>query len=98
MSSDRDLLEDTSFDREIVPRDKEGDLLVSLFKNKAYDKGTSLQLAKYPIKEEDLTRLIKEERVIVFSESPMKIYLTEIGRIVACGEFALRQRERKKSN
>ncbi|KKM69782.1 hypothetical protein LCGC14_1447350 [marine sediment metagenome] len=97
MSSDRELLDDVSFDREVVPKDQEGDLLVGLFKKKAYDEETSLQVSKYPIKEEDLTRLIKEERVIVFSESPMKIYLTEIGRIVACGEFALRQRERKKA-
>jgi hypothetical protein len=96
MASNKELLEDVSFDREIVPRDGEGDLLVSLLKKKAYSEGSAIDLAKYPIKEDFLDRLIKEDRVRVFSKSPMKIYLTSIGKIVACGEFALRRSEKKK--
>ena len=94
MASNKELLEDTSFDREVVPRDKEGDLLVSLLKKKAFNEHSAVDLSKYPIKEEFIDRLIKEERINVFSESPMKIYLTPMGKIVAYGEFALRRKEK----
>lgn len=96
MATDKELLEDTSFDREVVPKDQEGDLLVSLFKKKAFDKQSAMEFAKYFMKEDILDRLIKDERIVVFSESPMKVYLAPIGKIIACGEFALRRREAKK--
>jgi len=95
MASNKELLEDVSFDREVVPRDQEGDLLVSLLKKKAFNEKAAIDLKQYPIKEESIDRLIREDRVRVFSESPMKVYLTQIGKIIACGEFALRRSERK---
>jgi len=94
--SDKELLEDISFDREIIPRDPEGDLLVSLFNKKAFNEQSALDLAKYPKIDEFIDRLIKEERVKVFSNSPMKVYLTPMGKIVACGEFSLRRSETRK--
>ena len=94
MSSVKELLEDSSFDREIIPKDPEGDLLVSLFKKKAFKETSAVDLAKYPKIDEFIDRLIKENRVKVFSNSPMKIYLTPIGKIVACGEFSLRRTEK----
>ena len=96
MSSDKELLEDTSFDREIVPKDQVGDLLVSLLRKKALDESTGVLLSKYPLKEGQIDRLIRDDRIGLVSKSPMKVYLTEIGKIVAAGEFALREREKKK--
>jgi len=89
------LLEDTSFDREGVPKDQAGDLLVSLFKKKAFDEQSSVLFSQYPIKEKQLDRLIREDIIHLFSQNSIKIYLTNLGRIVACEEFALRQREKK---
>jgi len=96
MVSDEELLMDTSFDREIVPRDQVGDLLVSLFKNKAFKDDSAILLSKYPIKMEELEPLIKNGRIELVSRSPIKIYLTRIGRLVALGELSLREREKKK--
>ncbi len=96
MASDKELLEDTSFDREVAPRDEAGNLLVSLLRKRAFDENTGVLLSQYPIKEEQLDKLIKEERVKLYSSSPVKICLTKIGKIVACGEFSLREREKKK--
>ena len=89
------MLEDTSFDREGVPKDQAGYLLVSLFKKKAFDEQSSVLLSQYPIKEKQLDRLIREDIIHLFSQNSIKIYLTNLGRIVACEELFLRQREKK---
>ena len=88
------ILKDTSFDRAIVPKDSTGDLLVSLLKKKAYNEKSGVLLSKYPIKAEQLDILIKQNRVKLISHSPVKIFLTDIGKIVAAGEFSLRNREK----
>ncbi len=93
MATDKELLEDISFDREVVPKDQEGDLLVGLLKKKAYDEKSAIDLARFPIREEFIDRLIKENRIQVFANSPMKVFLTPMGKIIAMGEFALRRRE-----
>jgi len=93
MATDKELLEDISFDREVAPKDQEGDLLVGLLKRKAYDEKSAVDLAKFPVREEFIDRLIKEDRIRVFANSPMKVFLSPIGKMVAMGEFALRRRE-----
>ena len=95
MSTDEDLLKDTSFDREIVPKSKVGDLLVSLLKKKAINEASAQLLSKYPIKIEDLEPLIKQGRVELISHSPIKVFLTPIGKLVALGEYSLREREKQ---
>ena len=65
MVSNKELLEDTSFDREIVPKDVEGDLLVSLLKKKAFGEKNAILLSKYPLKEGQIDRLIKENRIMI---------------------------------
>lgn len=95
MSTDKELLEDTSFDREIVPRDELGNLLISLLKHKAYDRGSAIEREKYPIREGDLSELIKLRYIESFSASPTKLYLTNKGKILAYGEYCLRERENK---
>ncbi len=89
------LLEDTTFDREISPKDERSNLLVSFLKKKAFDRKTSILLSKYPIKIEYLDKLIKLKRIEVISESPIRAYLTPIGKLVALGEYSLREREKK---
>jgi len=91
-----DLLKDTSFDRDISPRDERSNLLVSLLKNEAFNEKTSIHLSKYPIKSEDLEKLIKLKRIELVSQSPIKVYLTPVGKLVALGEYSLREREKKK--
>ncbi|MFX0132027.1 MAG: hypothetical protein ACFFDN_00145 [Candidatus Hodarchaeota archaeon] len=95
MLTDKELLEDTSFDREIVPKDEIGDLLVSLLKNRAYDESSAVLLSRYPVKVGQIDQLIKEDRIKLISQIPTKLYLTKMGKIIACGEYALRQREKK---
>ncbi|MFX1480546.1 MAG: hypothetical protein ACFFCI_20850 [Promethearchaeota archaeon] len=95
MPSDKELLEDVSFDREIVPKDVIGDLLVSLLRNKAYDERSAVLLSQYPVKIGQIDQLIKEDRIRLISQSPTKIYLTKMGKIIACGEYAIRQQEKK---
>ncbi len=90
----KELLEDTTFDREIVPRDEIGDLLVSLLKKRVFDKNSAVDLSKYPIKLEQLEPLIKNNRVELISKSPIKIYLKPLGKLVALGELSLREREK----
>ena len=93
MNSDSELLDDVSFDRNFVPKDQEGDLLVSLLRNEAFGEKSAILLEKYPIKPEQLERLIKEDRVVIVSQNPMRIYLTDFGKIVACGELSIRKSE-----
>lgn len=93
MTLNKKLLEDISFDRKIVPKDSEGDLLVSLFNKKAFNEQSAIDLTKYPKTEEFINRLIKENRVKIFSND--LIYLTPIGKIVACGELSLRKQEKR---
>ena len=93
----RSLLEDTTFDREISPRDERSNLLISLLKNRAFDKNKSILLSEYPITMEELEPLIKQKRVELISQSPIRIYLTPMGKLVALGELSLREREKKKT-
>ena len=90
-----ELLKDTSFDREVSPKDERSNILVSLFKKKAFKEDSAVLTSIYPQKQEVFNDLIKQDRIELISKSPMKMYLTKIGKIVACGEFALRERERK---
>lgn len=90
----KELLEDTTFDREIVPRDEIGDLLVSLLKKRVFDENSAVDISNYPIKLEQLEPLIKNERVELISNSPIKIYLKPLGKLVALGELSLREREK----
>ncbi len=94
MCSDKELLEDTSFDREVAPRNQVGDLLVSLLKKKAFDVTSAQPLSKYPLKMKDLEPLIKNGRIELISQDPIKIYLKPIGKIVAMGEYSLRERKK----
>ncbi|MHA1403783.1 MAG: hypothetical protein ACTSSI_08465 [Candidatus Helarchaeota archaeon] len=92
--SDSEILKDTRFDREVAPKTAKSDLLVSLLKNNAFSEDSAILLSKYPIKPQELDELISRGRVELISNSPIKIYLTRIGKIVAYGEFALRNREK----
>jgi len=96
MVTDKELLEDVSFDREVIPKDAIGDLLVSLLINKAYDEKSAILLSKYSIKVGRLDRLIRDDRIRLISDSPVKVYLTGMGKIIACGEYAIRQQEERK--
>ncbi len=91
--SNKELLEDVTFDREIAPKDAIRDILVDLLKKKAFDKKSSILLSEYSLKEGQFDQLIKNNRIKLILNGPIKYYLTEIGRIVAYGEFTLRQRE-----
>lgn len=95
MSTDDDLLKDTSFDREIAPKNQVGDLLVSLFNKEIFGPQKGVLLSKYPIKQKQIDKLIKDNVIDLYSSSPIKVYLTKFGKIVACGEYALRQREKR---
>ncbi len=94
MATNKELLEDTTFDRVVAPKDQISNLLISLIKKKSFNEETALLLSDYPIKAEDLEPLIKNGRVELFSKSPMKIYLTQLGKLVALGELSLREREK----
>ena len=98
MATNKELLDDVSFDTNIAPINQEGNLLISLLKNGAFNERAGILRSKYPVKDKELDRLISEGRVKMFSQSPMKIYLTEIGKIVACGELSIRSSENKKAN
>lgn len=93
MVSDKELLDDTSFDREIVPKDEIGNLLRSLLKKRAFSTKRGIEREKYPIKESDLDELIKLKIVASVTASPTELHLTEKGKIVAFGEYALNRRE-----
>ena len=95
MLSNKELLEDILFDREICPRNAEGDFLVSLLNKKSFDKQSAIDITKYQKTEEFIDRLIKENRVKIFSNNSIRVYLTPIGKIIAYGEFSLRKRETK---
>ena len=93
MATNKELLDDISFDRKVAPKDQISNLLVSLIKKKAFDENTAIELSKYNVKAEELDTLIKNGRVEIFSKSPTKIYLTELGKLVALGELSIRKRE-----
>ena len=96
MSTTRELLEDTTFDREVAPKNQISNLLVSLIKKKAFNEKSAQLQSDYPIKAEEMDSLLKQGRIEMFSQSPMKIYLTPLGKLVALGELSLREREREK--
>jgi len=96
MSTDDDLLKDTSFDREVAPKNQVGDLLVSLLKKSAFSTTSAKLLSNYPVKMEDLEPLIKQGRIELISQSPIKVFLTPIGKLVALGEYSLREREKQR--
>jgi len=93
MPTDKELLEETSFDRGIVPKDEIGNLLRSLLKNRAFSNKRGIERKKYPIKESDLNELIKLGIVASITSSPKILHLTEKGKIVAFGEYTLNKRE-----
>jgi hypothetical protein len=90
------VLNDTEFEKKFVSKTHASDVLVSLLKKGAVDKESAILLSNYPIKPEELDPLIKNGRVQMFANSPMRIYLTDMGQIVAAGEMALRQRMKAK--
>ena len=93
--SDKELLEETSFDRQIVPKDEIGNLLRSLLKKRAFSDKRGIEREKYPIKDSDLNELVKLGIVVSITTSPEKLYLTEKGKIVAFGEYSLSKREKQ---
>ena len=93
MVSDKELLEETSFERQIIPKDETGNLLRSLLKKRAFSNKRGIKREKYPIKESDLNKLKKLGIVASITASPEKLHLTEKGKIVAFGEYSLSKRE-----
>lgn len=90
-----ELLKDVSFDRQVAPRNESGNLLVSLIKKKATSPETAVPRVNYPISNVELRVLIKAGRVVSVAHSPEHLYLTDIGALVACGEWTLRKLEKK---
>lgn len=99
MVSDKELLEDISFIRKVVPKDAISDLLYDLLRKKAFNEKSAILLSEYSISIENgqIDRLITEDRIRFVSDSPIKVYLTGMGKIIACGEYAIRQQEKKKN-
>jgi hypothetical protein len=96
MKTNKELLNDTTFDREIAPKDNISDLLVNLIKNKAFDEKSALQISNCLPNRLSLYVLIKQDKIEIFSKDPQNtlgIYLTKLGKIVAFGEVSLRARE-----
>lgn len=89
------LLDDTSFDRQIAPKDPASNLLVNLLRKRAIDEKSAVLLSECAIKEDQLDPLLQTGRVQMFANSPTKVYLSKMGQIVACGELSIRNRERK---
>ena len=73
----------------------EGNVLLKLLTKKAYGMETAILLSELGVNEKDLTRLKNEHRIEMFSNSPTKVYLTRMGKIIAAGECSLRIRARK---
>ena len=90
------LLNETDFDRTVAPKTNISDLMVSLLKKGAYDEKSAILLSNYPVNPANLDNLIKTGRVKIFSNSPTKIYLTDMGQIIAAGELSLRNHEKKR--
>jgi hypothetical protein len=90
-----ELLGDVSFDRKIAPRNESGNLLVSLIKKKAISPETAQPRSNYLINNTELDTLVKAGRVISVANNPPYLYLTDIGALVACGEWTLRKLEKK---
>ena len=79
----------------VLPKELAMDLLVSLFKKKAFDEESSVFLSQYPIKEQQLEELVRKDLIHLFSEDSTKIYLTHLGRIWICNDFVQQLRKNK---
>lgn len=88
-------LKDVTFEQQFVPRSDIGNILINLYKRKAFDEESAILLSEYPIKVKFMDLLIKQKRVTLFMDKiygSIKIYLTLIGKIIAFGELILRKR------
>ena len=94
--SNKELLDDVSFDRTVAPRDEVSNLMVSLLNKRAFDEKHGKLRSDYPLKDKDLKELVKLGIIECFTASPEKLFLSEKGRIVAYGEYSMRKRESKK--
>jgi hypothetical protein len=92
----KEMLSDITFEKKNVPKSRVGDLLISLLKHRAFDAKSAILLSKYPVKEDDLEPFIKNDMIGLIQNSPLKVYLNDLGRLVAAGEFAIRQAEKEK--
>ena len=82
--------------KDILSKDPEWDFLINLLEKKAFNKESAINLIKYSKSVNFIDRLIKEERIEVFPTSPMQVCLTQMGKIIAYGEFILRKQEKNK--
>jgi hypothetical protein len=74
----------------------EGNVLVNLLTKKAYSEETAVYLSELGVSEKDLGRLKTDNRIMMITHSPTKVYLTRMGKIIAAGECSLRFRARAK--
>ena len=92
--SDKELLEDTSFDRIIAPKDDiKIQLLVRLLKKRVIDPKSAIIVDN--VKKEILKELAELGRIIHKHHSPAKVYLTPLGILIAQGELIIRKYEKK---
>lgn len=94
MPLNTEIIENVDCDKSLISRNQEGDFLVGLLGKKAFNKKSAVLLDNHLIKTAQLERLLREKRVKVFSKKPVKVYLTKLGTLVACGEVSIRRFER----
>ena len=89
-------MEDNSFfNKDAIPKEEVTDLLMNLFKKKAFDEESSVFLSQYPIKEQQLEELIQKDIIHIISQNITQIYLTHIGRILICEELVQQLKKNK---
>ncbi len=72
----------------------EGNVLVQLYMKKAFDEGSAVLLSDLGVTPEQVTRLVKDKRIVLFTSGPVKAHLTGIGDIVAMGECSLQLKKK----
>lgn len=87
----RNLLSDLEFDRKYVVKSEVGDVLLTLLRKRAFSKESAVLVSDLSIHPEKLDVLINAGRVEVVIQSPAKIYLTPMGKIIAAGEYIIRK-------
>lgn len=84
----RTLLEDTTFERTIAPKDDPSiQVLVDLLKRKALNKATAININANP----QIIAQLKALKRIRLTRNPHRAYLTDLGLLIADGELSLRK-------
>lgn len=87
------LLNRLKFEREIAPINSKSDLMIYLLNNHAFNYNSAVKIHD-SFKINDWNDLINNDVIKLISKKPVIGYLTSFGKLIATGEYVMRENEK----